>query len=393
MLYAHSIQLICLSYCFSSVLVGTVRGTKNLYNERNQMNNTQTPIRHSQEPVAPFPYNTQDVTYRNEAADITLAGTLTAPETGAPFPTVILIAGMGAVDRDGAMYGHKLYLVLADYLTRQGIAVLRFDKRGVGTSTGTFGMQVTSRDLADDVLAGIAYLKTRSDIDPKHIGLVGTSEGGFIASLIAAESKDVAFVVSMAGAIANSPTLLAKQIAIQLRADGASNELTSAMNTLTEQILTIVCNEPSAEKAKQILSGTVTTFLDELPDVLRIEAAKYPFAISPANAAGKINVYNSPWYRWLLAQDIPNILSSIQVPYLALYGEHDFMAPSMMIPIIEQAMQCAHNPNYAALELPNLNHAFQTCKTGALTEYTTIDETISPEALITIGNWIKAHTH
>lgn len=392
MLYVCSIQPLYFSTCFSTALFCAALKTENHLKEK-QMNNTQTPTRRPQEPIAPFPYNTQEVSYRNDTADVTLAGTLTTPKGKGTFPAVILIAGMGAVGRDGAMYGHKLYLVLADYLTRQGIAVLRFDKRGVGSSTGSFGPHITSRDLADDVLAGITYLKTRRDIDPKHIGLVGTSEGGFIASLIAAESKDVAFVVSMAGAITNSPTLLAKQIAIQLHADGASNELCSAMKTLTEQILTTVCNEPNAEKAEQILSGTVTTFLDEQPDTLRIEAAKYPFAISPANIAGKINVYNSPWYRWLLAQDITGILSSIHVPYLALYGERDFMAPNMMIPIIEQAMQYAHNPDYAVLELPSLNHAFQTCKTGALTEYATIDETISPEALITIGNWIKAHTH
>lgn len=393
MIYAHSIQLICLSYCFSSALFGAVRETKNLYSERNQMNNTQTPIRHPQEPIAPFPYNTQDVSYRNEAADITLAGTLTTPKTGAPFPTVILITGMGSVDRNGMMYGHKMYLVLADYLTRQGIAVLRFDKRGVGASTGSFDMHVTSCDLADDVLAGIAYLKTLSDIDQTHIGLIGTSEGGFIASLIASESKDVAFIVSMAGAVANSPALLAEQIAIQLRADGASNELISAMKNLTEQILTVVCNEPNAEKAEPALNKTVTTFLDTLPEALHIEAAKYPFAISPTNASGKIKVYNSPWYRWLLAQDMAGILSRIHVPYLALYGEHDFMAPHMMIPLIEHAMQQANNPDYTVLEMPHLNHAFQTCNTGALAEYATLEETVAPAALELISNWIKTHMH
>lgn len=347
---------------------------------------------HFQEPIPPFPYDAQDVTYRNETADITLAGTLTKPIADGPFPAVILIAGMGAVDRDGMMYGHKLYLVLADYLTRQGVAVLRFDKRGVGASTGSFSTDVTSRDLADDVLAGIAYLKTRTDIDHARIGLVGMSEGGLISSMLAAESPDVAFVVSMAGAVANNPAVLAEQIAIQLRADGASHELVSSMRNLTEQVLTIVCTDPDAVKAEQLAHEQITQVLHALPVTLQLEAEKYPFAMTLQNAPMRVKMYNSPWYRWLLSQDMDALLSRIKVPYLALYGERDFMAPHIMMPIIECAMQKAGNKDYAVIAMPHLNHAFQTCQTGALAEYAIIEETIAPSALSVIGNWIKEHT-
>lgn len=392
MLYAYRIQVIYFSMLFGLAIQCTAHKASNLYSESKQMNNENPTPKHPQEPVPPFPYNVQHVTYRNETADITLAGTLTTPQAQEPAPAVILIAGMGAIDRDGMMYGHKLYLVLADYLTRRGIAVLRVDKRGVGASTGTFGMHVTSGDLADDVLAGIAYLKAHTAIDPAQIGLIGVSEGGMIASMLAGESPDVAFVVSMAGALANSPAILAEQTAIQLRADGASNELVTAMRTLTTKLLTIVRNESNTEIAEQELTATVTAYLDELPEALRIEAAKYPFAISPANASMKVKFYNCPWYRWILAQDMNEMLRRIQVPLLALYGERDFMAPHLMIPLVEHAMQQAHNKDYTIRAMPHLNHAFQTCVTGSLAEYATITETIAPAVLTIIGDWVIAHT-
>lgn len=347
------------------------------------------PMKHVQEPSAPFPYEVHEVTFINESANITLSGTLTKPSTTEPSAVVILIAGMGAIDRNGNMFGHKLYLVLADYLTRQGIAVLRFDKRGVGASTGSFGLQVTTRDLADDVLAGIDYLKTRGDIDHKHIGLIGVSEGGLIASMLAGQSKDVAFAVCMAPAVANNPRILAEQIATQLRMDGASDELINAMRTLTADLLTMVCAEQDPIKAERLLHETAMQALHALPEEVQQEAEKYPFAISLKNMAMKIQVFNSLWYRWLLMQDMEAILRDIQAPLLVLYGERDFMAPHLMRPIITQAMKAAHNDNYTMIMLPNLNHAFQTCVTGALSEYATNKETIAPVALALIGDWIK----
>ena len=349
-------------------------------------------LKHPQEPMPPFPYDEQDVTFYNEDADITLAGTFTKPKGQGCFPVVILIAGMGATIRDGNMYGHKIYYVIADFLTRLGIAVLRFDKRGVGQSTGIFSMDVTPRDLADDVLAGIAYLKTRNDIDQSCIGLIGHSEGGLIASLLASELKDIAFVVSLAGAVASSPAALSAQTAVQLRLDGASSELIDIMQNATEQLLTIVKNESNSDVAAQKLNDFVTDFLHKLPDELKTEAIKYPFAISQTNATMKLKTFNSLWYRWFLAQDVCQILSRIAVPFLTLYGERDFMAPSLMIPMIKQVMQRSGNSDYACLAMPDLNHAFQTCETGALAEYATIQETISPNVLKLVGDWILLRT-
>lgn len=393
MFYAYSIQAVCLSILLAHIFFCMAEEAPKFYSERTKMKQTELAYpKHPQEPVPPFPYDVQDVTYRNENANVTLAGTLTKPRGDGPFPVVILIAGMGATNRDGMMYGHKLYFVIADYLTRQGIAVLRFDKRGVGRSTGSFGMDVTSRELADDVQAGIDYLKTRNDIDHSKIGLIGHSEGGLIASLLATESKDVSFIVLMAGAIATSPEILAKQIAVQLQLDGASQELVSVMRNATEHLLTIVKNEHTVETAEQMLNEFVTDFLRDLPEALQAEATKYAFAINHANAPMRLKMYNSLWYRWLLAQDGSQILSDVTVPFLAMYGERDFMAPAIMLSIVEQSMQNAGNCDYTVLTMPGLNHAFQTCVTGALAEYATITETVAPIVLETTGDWILKRT-
>jgi pimeloyl-ACP methyl ester carboxylesterase len=138
------------------------------------------------------------VYFLNEKHQVRLAGTLTLPHANGPFPAVMLISGAGPQDRNYRVFGHKPFLVLADHLTKLGIAVLRVDDRGVGKSTGSF-TEATSQDFADDALAGIEYLKTRSEIAHKKIGLLGHSEGGLIAPMVAARSRDVAFVVMMAG--------------------------------------------------------------------------------------------------------------------------------------------------------------------------------------------------
>lgn len=338
-------------------------------------------------------YDIENVVYRNENANITLAGTVTKPKGDGPFPAVLIISGMGAVNRDGEMYGHKRYAVIAEYLTQNGLAVLRFDKRGVGESTGVFGMNVTCRELANDVLAGIFYLKTRCDIDPNKIGLIGHSEGGMIASLLASELADIAFVVSMAGAVAISPSVIKTQTAVQLKFDGASAELIDIMSNATEQLLNIVKSEPNSDIAINLLNNYIAKFFQNLPENIKLESTKYPFAISPANVNMKINFFNSPYYRWFLMHDADAMLSKIKVPYLALYCEKDFMAPNLMVPIVEKGLQKAGNQDYEVVILPNLNHSFQTCKTGSMTEYATIQETIAPSVLKLIGDWILEHTN
>ena len=387
MFITHNIRLVCLSICCFIVFNSNANELRKNIFERKEMKHTKP-----QEPLPPFPYSVKEVAYNNEKADITIAGTLTTPNTKGPFSAVILIAGMGAADRDKTMFGHKPYLVLADYLTRRGIAVLRIDKRGVGGSSGTFDMNVTSRDLANDVLAGIKYLKTQNNIDHTRIGLIGSSEGGMIASLLASESNNVAFIVSMAGAVGNNPKLLAQQIARQLSYDGASEALIINTQSIIQELLTIVRDEPNSKIAEKKLNEFVTKQLNSLSKAILNEAKKYPFAVSEENASSMIKVYNSPWYRWILAQNMDHILSNIYVPMLAMYGERDFMAPDLMIPLIKQVLQKTENCDFTLLAMPDLNHSFQTCKTGSLTEYATVTETIAPSVLEVIGDWIILHT-
>lgn len=385
-------QIIFFNMFFVGALFNALQLTSKFDSEKTNMKQTESILKHSQEPTPPFSYSIEDVTYNNDNAGIILAGTLTKPKGAGPFSAVILIAGMGGTDRNGMMYGHKLYWVIADYLTQQGIAVLRFDKRGIGKSSGEFGMHVTSRDLAEDVRAGIDYLKTRSDIDKNRIGLVGHSEGGYIASLLATQSADIHFVVLMAGAITSNPEIVAAQMAVQLKADGASQALIDITHKVTEQILNIVRREVNIEQAERSLNAFVNDFLQDLPQELKKESNKYHFAINGNNANMKIKVFNSPWYRWFLSQDIPTVLSNLHVPVLAMYGEHDFMAPGLMLPIIEQSMKNADNQDYTLIAIPGVNHSFQTCHTGSLAEYAIITETIAPAVLKIIGDWIIVHT-
>ena len=176
-----------------------------------------------QEPKKPYPYKQEEVNYENKDAGISLVGTLTLPSGGAPFPVVLLISGSGPQDRNETVFNHRPFLILADYLTRQGIAVLRADDRGVGASTGDFS-QATSEDFASDALAGIAYLKTRKEIKPEQIGLIGHSEGGIIAPMVAVKSPDLAFIVLMAGTGLTGEEILNLQQALISRAMGVSAE-------------------------------------------------------------------------------------------------------------------------------------------------------------------------
>ena len=175
-----------------------------------------------QEPKKPYPYIEEEVVYENKEAEITLAGTLTLPPGKSSFPAVLLITGSGPQDRDETVYGHYPFLVLADYLTRQGVAVLRVDDRGVGESTGDFS-QATSEDFASDVLAGIGYLKTRKEINPEQIGLIGHSEGGLIAPMVAIKSPDVAFIILMAGTGLTGEEILYLQGAFRICKDRRNN--------------------------------------------------------------------------------------------------------------------------------------------------------------------------
>jgi pimeloyl-ACP methyl ester carboxylesterase len=332
-----------------------------------------------QNPIAPLPYQEKLVVYDNIKAGITISGTLTLPPSQGPFPAVLLIAGSGPHDRNEEIFGHKPFLVLADHLTRNGIAALRVDKRGCGKSTGDY-KTATSLDFSEDVEAGIAYLKSLPDINPCQIGLIGHSEGGMIAPMVASKSPDVAFLVLAAGPAATGEEILYQQNALILKASGESEETIEELNSFRKQIFAILKKESDFEIANNQLQEMAQNYLS-LP-----QEEQKAHVIALLNSAPKLF---TPWFRYFLSFDPSTVLKQIKVPVLAINGELDLQVPSKQnLPIIDAALKAAGNTDFTTLELPKLNHLFQTCQTGHFGEYQTLEETISPSALQIISDWI-----
>lgn len=336
-----------------------------------------------------YPYHNEEIIYPSSTGDITLAGTLSMP-TNPPRAIVLLIAGMGPADRDAKTpSGHKPFLALADHLARHGIAVLRYDKRGVGASTGTFSFDITSADLADDARAGITYLMNRPEFTGLPLGLAGHSEGGMIAAMVAANSSNVAFVVSLAGVAATDVETIVDQTANQLRADGASEALVQQNSVIRRQLLTIALSDETISRAAGEMVVAVEKYWSHLPEALQEESANYLFALTKENAAKGIFMMNSPWYRFFLHHKPANDLEKITVPYLGLYGEIDhIVTASRAISCLQAAFKKAGNPHVTMAVLPKHNHQLQEAETGALQEYASIKEAISSTALEIITTWV-----
>ena len=334
----------------------------------------------------------QEITYRNNAAGITLAGTLTLPYSQTKNPAVILVPGYGPHDRDVTAMGHKLFKVIAEHLTSQGIAVLRYDKRGIGKSTGDWN-SVTSKELAGDVLAGIEYLKTRDEIRHDAIGLIGLSEGGLIAAMVGAQSPDINFAVLMAPYVALGVDNLVYQSGEQLRADGASAEFIAHDQITRKAMYTIAKQEPNAQVAAQKIKELLTEYVVQLPASQKHEAAKLPWAFTESNIGMWSNVLLSVPYQFYLNYDPSAVLETLKIPVLTIVGSHDpITSPHKIVPVLTHAFEKSGHKDFTIIELPNLNHSFQTCKTGSMAEYATIKETIAPIALKTITDWIIKRT-
>lgn len=341
-----------------------------------------------QDPVKPYPYTEEDVVYENKEAGVKLAGTLTLPRSEGPFPAVILITGSGPQNRNEEIMGHRPFLVLSDYLTRQGIAVLRVDDRGMGGSTGNFS-QATTEDFAGDVLAGVEFLKNRKEIDASRIGLIGHSEGGIIAPMVAVKSPDVAFIVLMAAPGMTGEELLYMQSDRIARAEGASNETIAHNDALMRRMYSVVKEEKNNTAAEEKLREILRTELANTSEQ-QIESPGYSEAVIDAQVRG----LSSPWMRFFLTYDPAPTLMKVKCPVLAINGEKDLQVPpDENLRAIDEALKAGGNKDYTVKELPGLNHLFQTAKTGSPSEYAKIEETISPAALEIIGNWISEHTH
>ncbi|RXG63769.1 alpha/beta fold hydrolase [Candidatus Atribacteria bacterium 1244-E10-H5-B2] len=340
-----------------------------------------------QVPKKPYPYIEEEIVYENKDAEIKLAGSLTLPSGNAPSPVVLLISGSGPQDRNETIYNHRPFLVLADYLTRQGIAVLRVDDRGVGESTGDFS-QATSEDFASDVLVGIEYLKTRKEINPKQIGLIGHSEGGLIAPMVAVKSPDVAFIVLMAGTGLTGEEILYLQGTLIYSAMGVSEEYIIKNRQFNEKIFSILKEEDDSENAEEKLRQMFIEDWEKMSDEKK-EQIGDPEVFLKAQLQGLL----SPWLKFFLTYDPKPTLTKVKCPVLAINGEKDLQVPPKEnLSAIEEALKGGGNQNYTIKELPNLNHLFQAAQTGLPAEYAKIEETISPIALKIIADWIFEQT-
>ena len=338
------------------------------------------PPNRPQTPTPPFPYFSDDVTYENEDAGITLAGTLTIPEGKGPFPAVVLITGSGAQDRDETVFDHKPFLVIADHLTRRGVAVLRVDDRGVGRSESS-GSGATSLDFAGDALAGVRFLETRTEIDSFKIGLIGHSEGGMIAPMVAAaEPDDIAFIVLLAGPGVTGERILISQSELITRVEGQDEELIAGNRRTQEKMFAALRENPDA--TVQELGSLVRAAFEGDPNVPEGEAGEML-------VNQQVDIVTSAWMRFFVTFDPRPTLARVKCPVLAVNGEFDLQVPcSENLEAIAKALGDAGHQDFTTHAFPSLNHLFQTCETGALTEYDEIEETFAPAALEVVSEWI-----
>ncbi|MFI9509874.1 alpha/beta hydrolase family protein [Nocardia sp. NPDC052566] len=319
-----------------------------------------------QEPKAPFPYRVQDVTYRS--GEITIAGTLTQPEGKGPFPAVLLITGSGAQNRDEELLGHKLFLLFADTLTRAGYAVLRVDDRGVGGTTGKLD-DATYADLTDDAAAGVGFLRARPDIDPARVGLLGHSEGGYIAPMVAARpDSGVAFVIMMAGPAVPGYDVIIEQIKLIGTAEGQPAAEVETSVRESNQVFELL-RKGDLAGAKELAK--------------RINQSRPADKRAPEGQDDEL----TPYFVALVTQDPAPALSALRMPVFAFYGGKDLQVPAAQSEPAARALLAA-DPDATVTVFPDLNHLMQPTKTGRPSEYAGIETTIAPEVLTAVTTWL-----
>lgn len=336
-----------------------------------------------QEPSPPYPYHVEEILFRNEKAGIELAGTFTTPSSGVNFPAVVLISGSGMQNRDEELMGHKPFLVLSDWLTRQGIAVLRYDDRGAGKSGGTFP-GATSFDFADDAEAAFNFLKKQPGVDTNRCGIIGHSEGGLIAPVIASRRGDVDFIVLLAGPGLTGEQIIMLQSELISRAEGVNEKDIKADQKLQKEIYSVLKKTTDDTLAGKKITRLLNQYnsgrkSDTLPDTtLRMQTEM------------QVQTMTSPWFRCFLTFNPTEYLEKVKCKVLAMNGELDLQVPcTENLQAIERALIFGGNPNYRIEALPGLNHLFQHATTGSPSEYGRIEETFAPEALTMISSWIN----
>ncbi len=345
--------------------------------------------RHKEVPAAPEPpppYRQEEVTITS--GDVTLAGTLTVPPSAGRHPAVVMITGSGPQNRDETIVGFKIFAVIADHLTRQGIAVLRCDDRGVGGSTGKLD-ESTTEDFAGDVMADIAYLKSRPDIDAKRIGLLGHSEGAIVAPMVASRSSDVAFVVLLSGPALTGEKIMLLQGERMLKAGGAGADVLAKQADTQRKLFAAARTNAGWEELSKQLSADVAAQAARLPD----EQRKAMQQMGERQVAQQIKAVQSRWFRFFLDYDPLPALGRLRCPVLALFGELDLQVPpDVNQPLMAEAFAKSGNRAATTKVIAKANHLYQESKTGMPTEYGTLKKEFVPELLPLLSTWIEEQT-
>lgn len=340
-------------------------------------------------PAAPLPYREEEVTFKN--GPVTLAGTLTMPEGPGPFPAFVMITGSGPQNRDEELFGFKAFRVIADYVTRRGVAVLRYDDRGMGGSTGSLATATTS-DFADDALAGAALLAARPEVDRAHIGLVGHSEGADVAAIAAVRSKDVAFIVMMAGMTLRGDVILRHQAEDGARALGAGDEAVAKIVAAHHQLTDAVRNGAAIAEVTPALEALIRAQLAAQPPAARAAIGDIDTFIARAMPAA-LAQNRSAWMRYFVTFDPAPVLAQVTCPVLALFGEHDTQVrPDLNRPALEAAFATGGNSRVTVKVYPAANHLFITSVTGLVAEYPALDKTFVPGLLEDLVSWVHSVT-
>lgn len=351
-----------------------------------QPENKQGSIKRPQDPTQ-FPYKQAEVTFPNAKAGNVLAGTLTMPADGKASKIVILITGSGPQNRDEELQGmnHRPFLVLSDWLTRNGIAVLRYDDRGIGKSTGNFNA-VTTADLADDAEAAVKYIQSRPELSKLSIGLIGHSEGGVIAPMVASRNTAVKFLCLLAAPGVPMFDLGLQQQKDQLRLSGMTEEAMKAPRSMIKDLFKTIVDNPTLSTVK--LKAKVDTILSNRLSAFPPEAFAKE---SKQDMANRITAqFLSPWYRYALSLKPADYLTKVKCPVLSINGTLDSQVESITnLAAIKVSLQKGGNKNHEEVALPALNHLFQKAKTGAVSEYAEIEETFNPAALEMVSAWIN----
>ncbi len=330
-----------------------------------------------QTPVPPFPYKMEEVSYSNPATSIVHSGTLTIPAGEGPFPAVLLISGSGAQNRDEELFQHRPFHVIADHLSRNGVAVLRVDDRGVGgTTTDDNPKDDTTLDHVGDALRGFRFLQGRAEIDAKRVGLIGHSEGGVIAPLAAQDEDEVAFIVMLAGTGVRGDRLLLSQAELISKVEEISEEELQAGLALNRKLFDVVLQEQLSSTEQRDLFSEILEEQEEL---------------SPAERDSILQQMSNQWIQWFIRFDPTTSLEAVQVPVLAVNGSLDLQVPCKEnLDAIAAALEKGGNSDFETVTFPDLNHLFQHCATGAPSEYGKIEETFAPEVLEKITSWINS---